>query len=239
MKVSYLAKEITIKQIQIIKLLFDKEYLQKDLQEELAMTAPNLHYHLSRLEKANLIKKETLHKVGNAKINQISLNPASRQQVRQILGYKTKHFTLLTGFGTLDIGYKIPDEVYRLLKKNYYPVSRIICFTSQDALEKRKKHQESENLLDIDKYYEFPYDDYRNIESEFFKKVEHIISEEMKEADIIIDLTPISKLFSLKLLELANKYRLPCVYCGKDKNGKHKLLSMSNMKIKGKIKQFN
>jgi len=56
-------------QIKILKLLFKKEYLQKELQEALNTTAPNLHYHLSRLEGENLIQKETLLEVGSAKIN--------------------------------------------------------------------------------------------------------------------------------------------------------------------------
>lgn len=60
----------------------------------------------------------------------------------------------------------------------------------------------------------------------------------MKSANIIIDLAPLSKLFSFKLLELANKYQLSCIYCGMDKDSKYKLLSMSSMKIEGKINTF-
>lgn len=61
----------------------------------------------------------------------------------------------------------------------------------------------------------------------------------MKVADIIIDLTPLSKLFSLKLLELANKYLLPCVYLGLDEEEKDKLFWMADMKIEGIIQNFN
>ncbi|MCP6718679.1 MAG: hypothetical protein KJI71_00420 [Patescibacteria group bacterium] len=60
----------------------------------------------------------------------------------------------------------------------------------------------------------------------------------MKEADIIIDLTPLSKLFSFKLLELANKYLLPCVYLGIDKNEEDKLFWMGEMRIEGEIQPF-
>ena len=61
----------------------------------------------------------------------------------------------------------------------------------------------------------------------------------METANIIIDLTPLSKLFSFKLLELANKYQIPCVYLGMDKEGKDKLYWMSNMKIKGEIETID
>lgn len=79
---------------------------------------------------------------------------------------------------------------------------------------------------------------YRDIKSEFFQEVENMLSEEMKSADIIIDLTPLSKLFSFKLLEVANKYFLPCVYLGINKKGNYELYSMSNMKIEGSTQPF-
>ncbi|MEE9377293.1 MAG: winged helix-turn-helix domain-containing protein [Candidatus Lokiarchaeia archaeon] len=225
-------------QIQILKLLFDKDYLQQELQNALSTTGSNLHYHLNRLKKYNLIRKEIVQKIGNARINRISLNPSARQYIRKILRFKVKDYTLITGFGTLGTGYKLPDTVFQILREIYYPISRIVCFTSPDAIEKREEHQEQENLRKFDHFIEFPYEDYRNIESEFFQKVENILSVEMKSADIIIDLTPLSKLFSFKLLEMANKYYLPCVYLGINEEGNYELLSMSNMKIEGIIQPF-
>jgi len=86
-------RDFSKNQIKILRLLFEKDYLQNELQEALNTSAPNLHYHLSRLEKHNLIQKETLHKVGSAKINKISLNPSAREYIRKLLGYKNKNFT--------------------------------------------------------------------------------------------------------------------------------------------------
>ena len=77
--------------------------------------------------------------------------------------------------------------------------------------------------MKIDEFFMYPYEDYRFIESEFFESIEIKVSKEMQDANIIIDLTPLSKLFSFKLLELANKYQIPCVYLGMDKEGKDKL----------------
>lgn len=226
-------------QLKILKLLFERDYLQKELQKNLKTTGSNLHYHLSRLEKYNLIRKETLQQIGNAKINRISINPSARQYIRQILGFKIEDYTLITGFGTLKTGYQIPDKVFKILKENYYPISRVVCFTSPDAIEKRKEHQKHKELMKIDRYIQYPYEEYRDIKSKFFKEIENIISEEMKTSDIIIDLTPLSKLFSFKLLELANKYNLPCIYLGINKDGDSELLSMSKMKIEGIIQKFN
>ncbi|MHA1344523.1 MAG: winged helix-turn-helix domain-containing protein [Promethearchaeota archaeon] len=239
MKISLTREDFSERQIQILNLLFEKEYQQKDLQEALKTTAPNLHYHLNRLEELDLIKKKTLYQVGNVKINVISLNPASRQQVRKIIGKEVSNYVLITGFGALKTGYRVPDLVHNILIKYYYPISRVICFTTPDAREKRMEFKKEENLMEIDEFFVYPYEDYRFIESEFFQSIEMKISKEMEAANIIIDLTPLSKLFSFKLLELANKYQIPCVYLGMDKRGKNKLYWMSNMKIEGEIETFN
>lgn len=238
MRLKLTSEDFSERQIQILNILFEKEYQQKELQEKLGTSAPNLHYHLNRLEELDFIRKKTLFIVGNVKINSISLNPAARQQVRKIIGIEVKNYTLLTGFGSLKTGYRIPDLVLNILRKYKFPITRVICFTTPDGKEKRDEHRKEENLLKEDDLIILPYQEYRYTESEFFKRIEELISEEMKEADIILDLTPLSKFFSFKLLELANKYLLPCVYLGLDKEENDKLFWMGDMKIEGEIKSF-
>ena len=239
MKISLTKEDFSERQINILNLLNKNEYQQKDLQEALKTTAPNLYYHLNKLEELDLVKKKTLYEVGNVKINIISLNPASRQQVRKIIGKEVSNYVLITGFGVLKTGYRVPDLVYNILIKYHYPISRVICFTTPDAKEKREEFKEVENLLNIDDFFTYPYEEYRFIESEFFQSIEIKISKEMESANIIIDLTPLSKFFSFKLLELANKYQIPCIYLGMDGEGKNKLYWMSNMKIQGEIESFD
>ena len=238
MRLKLTSEDFSEKQIQILNLLFEKEYQQKELQEKLDTSAPNLHYHLNRLEELDLIRKKTLYKVGNVKINSISLNPAARQQVRKILGKVVKNYTLITGFGSLKTGYRVPDLVLNILRTYNFPIIRIICFTTPDGKAKRDDHIIDENLIKIDEFVILPYKEYRHTESEFFQRIEDILSKEMKEADIIIDITPLSKLFSFKLLELANKYLLPCVYLGIDKNEEDKLFWMGEMRIEGEVQPF-
>ena len=238
MRLKLTSEDFSEKQIQILNILFEKEYQQKELQEQLCTSAPNLHYHLNRLEELYMIRKKTLYEVGNVKINSISLNPAARQQVRKILGKDVKNYTLITGFGSLKTGYRVPDLVLNILRKYKFPITRIICFTTPDGKVKRYEHITDENLIKIDEFVILPYKEYRHTESEFFQRIEDILSKEMKEADIIIDITPLSKLFSFKLLELANKYLLPCVYLGIDKNEEDKLFWMGEMRIEGEIQPF-
>jgi len=53
----------------------------------------------------------------------------------------------------------------------------------------------------------------------------------------MIDITPLSKLYSFKMLKKANKYGLLCFYVGQDEEGKDKLIWMSKVKIEGEIVQ--
>ena len=239
MKFNLTSEDFSKRQIHILSLLFEKEYQQKDLQEALETSAPNLHYHLNKLEELDLVRKKTLYEVGNVRINSISLNPAALQQVRKIIGKEVKNFTLITGFGELETGYRVPDLVFKILNKFHYPISRIVCFTTGKAKVRRIEFKEVEKLMDINDFFLFQYQEFRYIDSEFFETVEAKISKEMEEANIIIDVTPLSKLFSFKLLELANKYQIACIYLGMDKLGDDKLYWMSNMKIEGEIVTFS
>jgi len=113
-------REFSKNQIKILKLLFEKEYLQNELQEALNTTAPNLHYHLSRLEGHNLIQKKTLLEVGSAKINKISLNPSAREYVQKLNGFKNK-ISIRTFASALQKNvYKLPGGVLKKLKTNYH-----------------------------------------------------------------------------------------------------------------------
>jgi len=112
-------------QIKILKLLLDKEYLQNELQHALNTTASNLHYHLSRLEDYELVRKETIQEIGSAKINKISLNPSAKEYVRKIIGYKNKKALRNNGSTPIESSYK---PTHRKIKKNtnYYPISIVI-----------------------------------------------------------------------------------------------------------------
>jgi len=119
-------RDFSTNQIKILKLLLEKEYLQNELQEALKTTAPNLHYHLSRLEEHNLIIKETLHKVGSAKINRISLNPTTRDYVQKLLGLKKKISKRSKGSTGPRNNGKLPNRAFKKLKNNYNRISLII-----------------------------------------------------------------------------------------------------------------
>lgn len=113
-------------QLEILKLLYKNDYLQKELQKALNTTGPNLHYHLSRLEEYKLIHKETLYKVGNAKINKISLNPSSREYIQKLFGLRKKNPPITNISTILKKDYKCPTKRLEKHKTKHFKISLII-----------------------------------------------------------------------------------------------------------------
>jgi len=123
-------RDFSKNQIKILKLLFEKEYLQNELQKALNTTAPNLHYHLSRLEGYNLIIKETLHEVGSAKINKITLNPSTREYVQKLLGGKSKKSKHSNPSTNTRSSNKNHNRALKISKDNLFRVSLVIFVLS-------------------------------------------------------------------------------------------------------------
>lgn len=228
-------EEIPIKQREILQILLNGPIRQNELHKKVGITAPALLYHLDRMERNNLILKKTIFQVGNAKNNEISINPTALQHIREILGLKMEECTLITGYGKDINAMNLPDNSLKLLIKNHFKIKRIIHFTTPDAKEIRDKITKEQKLLIPDRIELFDYKEYRFLESELYTRLEGILSEELKHANVILDLTPLSKMFSFKLLELANKYHLLCFYIGMNKKEEYILYWFTNMKIEGSI----
>jgi len=228
-------EKISERQIQILKFLLESSCHQNKLQNLVGISAPGLLYHLNNLEKYDLIIKKTIQQIGNARINEISINPYQIQRIREILNLEIQNYTLITGFGELATGYKIPDISLSLLKENHYKINRIICFTTKKAELTRNEKLKQEDLVKIQKIYLYKYEDYRNLTSALYSELDEILLKEIKNANLIIDITPLSKLYSFQMLRKANKYGLPCYYIGQDKEGDPKIIWMSNIKLKGEM----
>ncbi len=226
-------ESFTGKQLEILKLLYDRPYRQNEVQQILQITAPGLFYHLEILEREHVVEKKTIAQIGNAKINEISINPVALQRVRGILGNMATHYSLITGFGKLETGYRVPDIAFSLLRQVPYPVDRIVCFTTPDAKSVREQHEEGEHLQKVHKFYLFDYPEFRTLQSAFFQQIEGLLHAEMQDADVVIDLTPLSKLYSFKMLEIANKFHLPCFYLGEEGPDQNHLIWMTGVKIQG------
>ena len=213
------------KQKQILSLLLEHPFQQKELATEMGISGAGLLYHLNKLEDDGIIRKITTAQVGNVSINEISLNPNAIQQVRAILGKKTRKYTLITGFGidNLKTEYyssNIPVQAKNLLEDEGYQLSRIIALITEDSNLNR-----AQKLVKIDEVLKASYEDYRNIRSTFMTRdLEFMIQKEQKQNDLIIDLTPISKLLTLKLLEISHQYSIPSFYMGMNEKKEYNLI---------------
>jgi hypothetical protein len=223
------------KQIEILKLLQKGPLRQNELRLKVGITGPALLYHLDRMERSNLIIKKMIYQVGNAKNNEISLNPAAMQNIRNILGLKLEKMTLITGYGLEKTAVTLPDNSLLLLKKNHYKINRIVCFTTSDAKSARDEVINERGLITPDRTVIFQYTDYKFLESAFYQQLESILSEELQTSNVILDLTPLTKMLSFKFLELANKYLLPCFYIGTNAKDEYILYWFTNMRIEGSI----
>ncbi|KKM98448.1 hypothetical protein LCGC14_1157800 [marine sediment metagenome] len=121
-------------QLKILKLLYKKDYLQKELQEALNTTGSNLHYHLSRLEELKLIQKETLYKIGSAKINKISLNQSSREYIQRQLGFRKRSPQPTSNSKILKKDNKHPTRRLEKPKINHLKIYLIIFIISLSGI---------------------------------------------------------------------------------------------------------
>jgi hypothetical protein len=88
----------------------------------------------------------------------------------------------------------------------------------------------------IDEYFDqYDYDrDYCNLDSKLYRvDLDNILRMELKTANLILDLTSMSKLYSFKMLELANCYQLLCFFLGKNNEQNEFIIWMSRMKLEG------
>lgn len=216
-------RDFTEKQKKILELLLDKTYMQKDLAEAVKISGAGLFYHINILEnEEHLITKETKYQVGTVSLNEISLNPNAIQRVRKILERSFENYTLISGFGKtseLGLSYTIPSMISGLLKDEGYKINRIVVFVTDESDVKKAK-----DLGKLDRIIEYKYSDYRNTDSKLMRIIEQIVIEEQKNTDLILDLTPLTKLLTIKLLEISNKFQIPSCYLGKSEDGENNLL---------------
>jgi hypothetical protein len=176
-----------------------------------------------------LIETKTIMEVGAVKIYEISINTLSLHRIRKILNKKVEHTILITGFGKYEAAYQIPDISKELLlseRPEIGKIDRIICFTTEESLEIRKSKEKEENLTPFSQLeiHSYDYEDYRRYGTAAFDDLEKTILTNIDKNEIFLDLTPLSKLLTIKLLDYAEKYDIPSFYVGIDSEGKNFLI---------------
>jgi len=223
------SKKFSATQKKILERLLEGPMKQKDLVKEFKLQRSVAKYHLDRLIKDKLIKTKTIMEVGAVKIYELSINTLSLHRIRKILNKKAEHTILITGFGKFEAAYRIPDISKELLlreRPEIGKIDRIICFTTADSLEIRKNKEEEENLTPFSQLeiHSHDYEDYRRFGTTAFDDLEKTILTTIDKNEIFLDLTPLSKLLTIKLLDYAEKYKIPSFYVGINPEGNNFLI---------------
>ncbi|MFX1294492.1 MAG: ArsR family transcriptional regulator [Promethearchaeota archaeon] len=208
--------------IKLLKLLLEGPQLQKDLPKKLKVKRPTIKYHVDRLEEEGLINKKLIAEAGPIKVVELAINKLALPQIRKKLNLHINKRTLISGF-TFDPRIqdidtlKLPDITRYLLTSEGYEVDKLVCFTTKIAMQERKK----ENLPMIDRYIPYPFKIYQD--PSFSQIVEQELAQEILNADVIIDITPLTKIYTITMLNIAHHYKLPVVYVARE-NSTSKLI---------------
>lgn len=214
---------------QILEILLKGPEKQKDLADKLDISRSLVKYHLDRLERMNLIKKQKTAEVGNVIIYEVSINLLAYQGIREILDIKVEGVALITGFGLLETAYQIPDKSKRLLLNNRSDIKsihKLVCFTTPESIKIRELNEKKERLIPLTQLdvHSHEYEEYRRYNSDAFRDLEDTILNYIQNYRVFLDLTPLTKLVSFRLLQYSDTYNIPSFYIGKDIENKDSLI---------------
>ena len=103
-----------------------------------------------------------------------------------------------------------PGEYSGELNKQGYKIKNVIAYiTPESSLGLARK------LFDFNEVITFPYNEFRNPNSKVFTTFHSLIRKYSSSTNLILDTTPLTKLFTLKLLQLSIQYQIPSFYYGK------------------------
>ncbi len=177
------------------------------IQKAAGIPRSSLNHHLQMLAKQGIVIQE---KRGRELINQI--DPTLIQLLRKSYGIKTG--TILISGYTFNPEKPDPDTLkviegaLDILSKEGIEIEKTIAFTTPlAAVEAEKagiKRADEEKIFDFNIYLNHP---------EIIRdSMEKTITSHLSKTGIIIDLTPLTKLFSIVGLSLARHYHLEALY---------------------------
>ncbi len=177
------------------------------IQKAAGIPRSSLNHHLQMLAKHGII---TQKKRGKELINQV--NPVHIQLLRKRFDIKTGTI-LISGYtlnpekpdpNTLEV----PQRAIDILARQGIEIEKTIAFTTPLAAAEAEKA----GIKRPDKEEVFDFNIYLNHPETIKDSMEKIITTHLPESWVIIDLTPLTKLFSIVGLSLARHYHLKAVY---------------------------
>jgi len=145
----------------------------------------------------------------------LKLNPLYAERLRAELGVKAE-YALISGF---TYNPKHPRNIkplftaidaVKLLSKKGYKIQTVYCFTTPEAASKLK-------LIGTPPWFKptvkaEPWEYYITDYKKILTNMENTIKKLVTKYTVIVDLTPLSKLYTLAAYKAAEKYYLPAIY---------------------------
>lgn len=198
---------------EIIKKLLTKEKASISyLASVLKMPRSSLNHHLFMLEKIGAIRR---YREGREVINRV--NPKLVQKFRN--EFSIEKPKLLIGGYTYDPAkqdektFEVLQRAIEILKKEKgIEIKKSIAFATPLAAEKIKET----NYKEGDEVIKFDFEVYQERPDIIESNLREIIEKNISSYEILIDLTPLTKIFSIVSLSLAKEYGLkPFYHAGK------------------------
>jgi DNA-binding transcriptional ArsR family regulator len=177
------------------------------LQQKTGIPRSSLNHHLVMLRRKNFVIQE---KAGREVLNR--LNPKYIQRFRRDFGVGAPKL-LISGY-TFDPIKKdiktleILERATEFLKRDGIRVEKSIAFTTPLAKEKIRETQYQRGDEEVAMEIEI----YQNELEKIEKSMRKVIEKNLSENEIIVDLTPLTKLFTIAGLSLAKEYGLKAIY---------------------------
>lgn len=231
--------QLKVQERRIIEILLQNGSLnQRDLSNMLGITRAALFKHIRNLEsEKKLIVRTLTAQIGGAKQFKIALNPDHLQEIRSTCGKPSGHYTLISGAGkynppdiksanansntTLDPPKSHEEAVIALneLVHMGYKINRVILFGTPESDLKHTAKLMPENVRSQVEIKRFPFSEYQNPESKLLsEELITIIRQELALGDLIFDLTPLTKPWSIKLLDYAKNFGIHAFYLALNNN---------------------
>lgn len=201
-------RELDSRKKKILKtILKSREISVAEIQRKTSIPRSSLVHHLGILARKEIVLQE---KRGKELTNKI--NPLYIQNLRAIFRIKAPKM-LISGYtynpDTKDIKtLQVLQRALEFLKKENIEIKRTISFTIPEAKERIRETDFVKGDVEIT----LDFKDYQNFPEKIEKEMEKVIIKNLSGYEIIVDLTPLTKLYSIIGLSLARKYGLKAFY---------------------------
>ncbi|KKN25182.1 hypothetical protein LCGC14_0887420 [marine sediment metagenome] len=203
----------------ILEFFKSKETLNFDYIKNLVANDTNRpDYHLSLLVENGFIKR--IKGRGNYRLNEVNLQPLRTKLINKNILEKVP-ICLIGGLGIVEL-YR--DILNVLITNHSITPQKYLLITSKEYKKKFDDFYKNlnTNTLKIAHFFEIVQDDlfkekFREDYYGIYEKFEQVIIENIYDYEIICEITGSTKLISIALMKLSEKYKLPKIYFSSEK----------------------